>query len=243
MTPHGLLWLRSLAGGEKCAACGELRTGGEELLCPECTHDFRASRMKICPECGVPYAYCRCVPPPLREAGAELLIKLAEYEPARRDSSVRRVVLHLKDRRDGMLAAFAAEYLSRGVLSVLEARELAPENCVVTFVPRSAGAALNAGTDQARLLARKLSRACGARFVPLIGRTRRGGQQKTLTFEEREENVRGLYRMKKPLPPCAAVLVVDDIVTSGATMAAVTRCLRDAGAETVFGVCIARTMK
>ena len=235
-------WLRALWSGEKCAVCGKRTTRGQDVICPACAARFASARTAYCFECGSRMTECRCVPPQLREAGVELLVKLAAYEPSKTDNVVSRIVFRLKDRRDTMLSEEVARHLAARLKETARMREEAPENCVVTYIPRGAGKKREKGTDQARLLAASIAAQSGIRAVSAVVRTRQGRPQKTLTFEERAENVRGMFRAEGGEVRGKTVFLVDDVVTSGATMTDAARGLLSAiVARTVIGVCVART--
>ena len=70
------------------------------------------------------------------------------------------------------------------------------------------------------------------------------GQHYCRTTRQRTENVQGQYQVADPERVRGQnIIVVDDIMTSGATMAECSRVLRHAGARTVKGVVLARTVK
>lgn len=241
MADEKLLWLRALLSGEKCPGCGENTTGGTALICNACESELIRASSEVCLDCGTIYYGCLCAPPILRDVGVELLIKLAAYHPDHPENAFNRLLMRQKNMRDFMLARNFAQRLSVHVRRVLTVRGIPPENCVVTFVPRSRSKIRETGSDQARELARRLAEILGVRFLLLLERTRDGGQQKSLNYRERERNVLGLYRAREDLPEPETVLLVDDIVTSGATMAEAARVLFAAGAGAVIGVCEART--
>lgn len=69
-------------------------------------------------------------------------------------------------------------------------------------------------------------------------------QHQCLNMAERAENVRGLYAMMSSVTLTGeGIILVDDIITSGATMAECARILRGAGATEVIGVALARTVR
>ena len=75
----------------------------------------------------------------------------------------------------------------------------------------------------------------------LLVTTRLGAEQQRLSPSERRANVVGLFRCTKPAP--AYVVLVDDLITTGATASAAAAALREAGAKRVDLICLARTPK
>jgi predicted amidophosphoribosyltransferase len=95
------------------------------------------------------------------------------------------------------------------------------------FNPASELAAAIAGHARLRLGAHRLER---VRDTPS-----QTGQGRTA----RRRNVRGAFRARGPVP--ARIWLVDDVVTTGSTLAEAARALRRAGARTIVGICVART--
>ena len=98
------------------------------------------------------------------------------------------------------------------------------------------------GFNQADLLARQLGRQCG---IPLGGRdcvrVRDTPPQAGLRAAQRRKNVRGAFAVPRPAKVRGKrVLLVDDVMTTGATVDACARVLRQAGAEGVWVVTLAR---
>jgi predicted amidophosphoribosyltransferase len=162
------------------------------------------------------------VPPPLgldRWAAA-----LAYEEPA---SSL---VLVLKNgqRRDLVpwLADRAAACLEPG------------PGAVVTWAPTGGSRRRRRGFDQAELLARAVARRWGAPCRPLLVRGA-GPAQAGQTGRDRRRGPAFAVRGRVAVP--ASVVVVDDVATTGATLAAAARALRAAGAREVRGLVVARS--
>jgi ComF family protein len=101
------------------------------------------------------------------------------------------------------------------------------------------------GFNQARLLAEGLTRHLskagkGPRVAArLLERTRQTLPQVGLSAAARRENVRGAFKVAEPLPARDLVLV-DDVMTTGATLSACAHALKQGGAGTVFALTLAR---
>ena len=110
-------------------------------------------------------------------------------------------------------------------------------DCCVTVVPPSRGRrpGPHLGTACARVVAREIA-------VPLrlLLRTRHlAAEQHRLSPAQRRANVADLFFVRTKVP--AMVILVDDLLTTGATLSAAAAALRKAGAQRVVAVCLART--
>ncbi len=111
---------------------------------------------------------------------------------------------------------------------------------LVTAVPMHESRLRERGYNQAALLARSLAERQGWPFVPeAIRRIRATASQVTLSASERKENVAGAFEASEQLVHARRVLIVDDVLTTGATLSACADALRAAGALMVFGAAVA----
>lgn len=213
--------------GPVCSACGkELLAHIRGGMCPECEKTSVKLGTDICGKCGRVLAneaeFCdTCI----RSERAFVRARSCYvYEGA-----PKKFVYRLKFGGRRYLAAFIAEamvdrYLDCGFEC----------DCVVA-VPLSAKRKRKRGYNQSELIAEELS--CRLK-LPLIDgalvKTKENKSQAKLKRREREENVRGVYEVTSPETfKGRRVLVVDDVMTTGATLGEVSRVLYKAKARSV----------
>ena len=193
-----------------------------------------------CEKCGQSYFSCLCAPAQLKKAGCVGLIKLSPYREEGDAWVARRMILGMKRRPRSAAFSFVAKELSHSVREWLSAREQEELPTVITHLPRAPRRVRQYGFDQAEQLARLLSLELGIPHRTLLRRVRDGREQKKLHAGERQENMKGAFRAVGDCTGCR-VLLVDDLVTTGAGMAEATRVLREADATELCGVVMAAT--
>ena len=112
----------------------------------------------------------------------------------------------------------------------------------ITWVPVSFLRKLTRGYDQVELLANAVGRELGMEPVPLIRKVRHNRPQSGISGEaERRANVLGAYRVKDPAAVKGKrILLMDDVITTGATAGECARVLLTAGAKCVSCAAVAR---
>jgi len=133
-----------------------------------------------------------------------------------------------------------AEPLADGLAQAVLARGAALPDFVVP-VPLAASRQRERGFDQARLLAARVAQRSGIALAPALVRVRDSGPQAALPLAARAANVRDAFVARVALHG-ARVALVDDVMTTGATLAAATQALRGAGASGVEVWVAARTL-
>ena len=135
---------------------------------------------------------------------------------------------------------FRGELALAGFLGDLLARQIALDEIdVVTPVPLSTARLRERGYNHAAEIARHLAR--GKVDVLLCERSRDTRPQMALPFDERRRNVRGAFRCRRALRG-ETVAVVDDVMTTGATLDELAAVLKAAGARRVVNWVVARTL-
>jgi predicted amidophosphoribosyltransferase len=115
-----------------------------------------------------------------------------------------------------------------------------PAAQLIVFVPPDGDRSLKRGHHPPERLAHELGRRWGLPVEPLLGRTRPLRPQRGLSRGERRRNVRGAFRADAAR---GRILLVDDVYTTGSTVAAASSALRAAGAAFVEVVTFARAVR
>lgn len=113
---------------------------------------------------------------------------------------------------------------------------------VISWIPLSKKRLRQRGYDQARLLAEEIAAKTGLPCRQLLQKVKNNSAQSlTRDAKQRRENVAGVYALDDGADVSGLrILLVDDVVTTGATMSEAARILRKADAKSVFGVTLAR---
>lgn len=223
----------------RCFACGEL-SGAPHSLCAACWGEMDFISDPVCDCCGVPFPHsmgdaalcmpCLTSPPPYTRARSVFLYT---------DES-RALITGYKYHDRTQATPMFATWLQRAVLPHGQ------EFDVIVPVPLHLTRLLQRRYNQAALLARALSKSSGHPFLPrALERTRRTPAQAGLNREERLQNVQDAFAVphrQKNTIEGKNVLLVDDVMTTGATLNACTQALLKGGAQSVFVLTLARTL-
>lgn len=195
----------------KCAFCGKLMEEMGGGVCPAC-------------EKALPY----------RENGAVLQTVGENCYPCAvalyYDGMVKEGVLGLKFGKKSWRTRVFARYIAQAA-----AEELGGRFDAVTFVPVSPLRNFSRGFDQVRLIAEAVGKIWGVEAEPTLRKIRHNRAQSSLTGPAaRAANVRGAYIVPRPEKVAGRrFLLLDDVVTTGSTIAACADTLMAAGAASV----------
>ena len=203
----------------ECFGCG----ADNVVLCTTCTMRFGLRDVNICYACRLPspaaYVCKRCASD-MAMSG----VAVAAYY----DGPVKELILSLKFQRLRAAADAAAALITATLPSW-------PID-MVTSVPISPARHRERGYNQSELLARRVAEALDRPYTPLLARAN-SQHQLGLDRRSRLRSAGGFFAVRR----CEGhVLVVDDVLTTGATLNACAAELRGAGAEVVWGAAVAR---
>ena len=215
-----------------CAGCGE-PVGAPGQLCAACFAQVGFVTDPCCRRCGLPLESegaggparqcgpCRRQPPPWRHARAALLY----------DGQGRALILRLKHPGSEDIAALLARHMARAGETLLSGADL------LVPVPLHRWRLLRRGYNQSALITRHLGHLTGKTMcVDALRRTRPTPPLGGLSAQARADamaDVVALRRGRRARVEGRRILLIDDVLTSGATAAACTRALLDAGASNV----------
>ena len=222
-----------------CLDCGA-PVASADALCPSCFRKLRPITAPYCPRLGIPFAVA------LGE-GALSAEAIADPPPYQRSRSAvvynevaRAVVGRLKYGDRPELAGFCARLMVRAGAEFWEAGP------VLVPVPLARRRQLERLYNQSTELARVLGRLTGLAVDPgLVKRSRHTRQQVGLSADARHRNVAGAFTAHPDLARRLAgrrIVLVDDVITTGSTVAALTRALNRAGADKVDVISFARVV-
>ena len=211
-----------------CLLCGEQ---SRHVLCDACTADLPRLTGLLCPVCATPLTT------PAPACGACLKTPPAfdaTLAPLRYAFPVNRLIQHLKFARRLASADFCAQCMLAGTR---------PQGTLIVPVPLSPLHLQERGFNQALEIARPLARTLG---LPLdatsLLRTRETLPQTRLPWRARKGNVRHAFESRRDFSG-QTVIVIDDVMTTGATLDAVARTLKDHGATRVVNWVVARAVR
>ncbi len=203
----------------RCLLCGKV-ISGEALFCEACGKKARKE----------PFSRVYSIP----GSGAKGFSVIA---PLRYADGYRKTIYRMKFRGQKsiagpvgrLMAAAAAQYGVEGF------------HCAA-WVPMTAEKQRKRGYNQSELLAVSMAKELGIPAVPLLEKTGETQIQHSLSKQQRAKNVKNRYKAAEKFSGEISgknVLLVDDIVTTGATMKECAGVLYRAGAKTVLGICAA----
>lgn len=223
---------------KKCISCGDFMKSGEyDVFCPVCRTKYEAMKREKCRVCGSPHVMCRCIASKLKlidvpvterhvfAFGSELSCTLI-YKLKRKNLSALRIFLSHE------CGEIVKEETTGGTC----------EDFAIVFPPRSKSGIKEYGFDQAHIIATEVSKITDIPLLKVFKRSLGGKAQKTLSAREREENAEKTFDISEKADLSGrSVIIIDDVVTSGSTVARLSELSKLYGAKRIIVVSVAKT--
>ena len=222
--------------------CCQKAIGNHGGLCPRCWAAMTFIDKPYCDRLGTPFAYDLGIAGLLSpEAIANPPVYTRARAVARFEDGPARELVHRLKFHDRMeLAEPMGAWMARAGEDIL------PEADFLVPVPLHRARLMWRQFNQAQALAVAIGRACGKKVEPLLlHRVKRTAPQIGLTRAQRAENVQGAFAVPeeaKPMVEGRHIVLVDDVLTTGATINAAARALLRGGAERVDVLVFARVV-
>ncbi len=209
----------------QCLNCG--RPGN--LVCPACLPSLAIVKTPTCWRCN------RLSPGGRTCASCRSSSKLAGVVVASHyDGAVKSLVKAIKYQN-----AMGASRIAAGLVTPLLRMSAIGDFDLVTSVPSAAPAYRRRGYNQAELIAKIVAADLALPYRSLLGRLT-AARQVGHNRAQRLEQVRGRFYATSPVPLKTKVLIIDDVLTTGATLNECATVLKAAGAARVWGAVVAK---
>lgn len=207
----------------RCLNCKRLG----RYICDECAQKIIKIKYQNCPICHrktTDYKLCAGC---RRKSGLYGLVALGYFH----DPVLKNIIHEYK--YNGIYAA--GDELAAMVESLIP-----PEIDSVTFAPMSRKRFNFRGYNQAEILAREIGRLTGKPVLSGLVKTRHTKSQVGLERRERLKNLEGAFVCRDNNVAGRSILLVDDVLTTGATLSGCAKALRRAGAKRIWALVLAR---
>lgn len=221
----------------KCICCREKLDYGQKAFCPKCSLEFEEFKSRNCSRCAKILSECDCSNQVLESHFIRRVIKCYRYINNDDNTPANSLIYSLKrDNRCDVLDR-AADELSTALNNSIE--DLS--DYVITNIPRRRSAIVEYGIDHSALLAEEVAKRSSATYQSLLSSNAKKAQ-KSLMPDERKRNAD--FSLKKDIDLTGKkVIIVDDIITSGASMSNAATLIRSLGAKQIVAACLAIAYK
>lgn len=197
----------------QCVCCGTEK-GVDEYLCKSCAG--KVEELK---------------------AGEIKTVSIKAYSAYRYESFAKKIVRGFKYNNKKWLSKFMGDVMSKE----LSEGNMKPEDfSFVCNVPLHIKKKKSRGFDQSEELAKRISETTGIPYIGALRRIKFTKTQTKLTEQQRKENIKGAFEKTADLSGSA--LLVDDVLTTGATVNECAQVLKSGGAQSVMVLTFAKSV-
>ena len=222
----------------RCIACGDV-IAETDVFCEDCAMEYRAAKLSECGKCGRSLSACLCADTAFDRSIIHKHIKLYRYLSDDPEAVGNRILYRFKMFDINTCFRFLGDELACSADALLPL----DDSYVITYLPRTPGRVLDYGFDQSERIALEMSDALGLPLCKALKRSMYAKPQKKIrTASARTKNTEKSLFLRRGVEKKLSgkrVLLVDDVVTSGASMRTAAKLLRKAGAVEIIAVSVA----
>lgn len=222
----------------KCVGCKRRLLRTEKALCADCLSEHENLLLRNCSICSLPLNRCSCSNKYLDLHYVHKVIKVFRYLNTDEVVPSNNLIYSLKrDNRQDVL-----EFVAEALCDAIEHSLKSPSECVFVNVPRRRKERARYGIDHSELLAKYIAKRFSAEYYqPLIPKSKKA--QKKTQARERLENAKFELRKNAKRLDGKTVVIVDDVITTGASMGACSVLLHSLAAKKIVGAALAIAYK
>ena len=221
----------------KCICCGDKLNYGEKAFCPKCYAEYNDFKTRNCSKCARILSECDCSNDFLESHFVRRVVKCYRYITINDNMPSNKLIYSLKrDNREDVLS-FAADELSNTIRNSVENTA----SCIYTNIPRRKSAIIEFGIDHSQLLAKAVADRLSGRYIALL-KSNAKNPQKSLDTLERRKNA-DFYLVNDIDLKGKTVIIIDDIITSGSSMANAAALVRSLGSKDIVAASLAIAYK
>lgn len=216
----------------KCVSCNEVLDYEDKGLCKSCLEIYKEHKTRNCPRCAQVLCQCSCTYDYLDAHGIKRMVKLFRYSKSEQSAPSNYLIYSLKqDNRDDVVS-FLSNELSEAIKFSINLTE---HEYVITNVPRRKRAMVKFGFDHAKVLAKSVAKILGIEYVDVL-KSKSKKAQKSVYGHARKENARFDYKCNPDFSlKGKSVILVDDIITTGSSLASCSTLLKGLGTKSISG--------
>ena len=224
----------------KCVLCRDKLDYGDRGLCKSCMKAYKAHKERNCPRCSRVLSECFCSYEYLELHGIKNLVKLFRYSKTDQSLPSNYLIYSLKQDNRADVLSFLADELA---LALVNSIDFSKDTYIITNVPRRRKAIVNFGYDHAKELAMKVSDRLQLEYIEIL-KSKSKKSQKSVYGQERMENAKFDYVCPENFSlKGKIVIIVDDIVTTGASMSNCATLIKALKPKRIIGACLGTAYK